>query len=573
MNRRDFVKNGVLLSAVPTIFPFLSPFDAQPMPPSSAEKPEWVVEMIRRNELSIENAYTRRINDQNSPRYGAVLDGVEIATPHSSLGFIKSGICCLASPESKYHNDQKLLSDLVDTAKFLLTLQHEDGTIDLVTTNFHSTPDTGFLVKYLCPAVAVFRDSKVTNKEPLMALMKEFLENAGRALVVGGIHTPNHRWVVSGALASLHMLWPKPEYVERAETWLSEGIDLDEDGQYQEKSSYIYSSLSDRVLITIARGFNKPEILDYVRKNLEMTFYYIHPNGEIVTEASGRQDNSIIGTLENYYYPYRYLALKDNNPQFAAACRLIEETAPTKTAGFIQYFLEDPSLWKDLPKGRELPTNYFKHFANSNLIRVRRGDYDASILPKNPAFFNFHKKNVALQGLRVASAFFGKGQFTADEYRIEDGTIYMESRLEGPYYQPFPADKIPGDGVWENMPRTERPQSEVQQFRTAIAISEIENGFEIDIEIDGTDHVPLAVELIFRPGGRMKNATAHNDLKDVYFLEDGYGQYEADGELIEFGPAHHEHKWVDIRGGLPRMDAPTVYLTGLTPFKKTIKIS
>src|SRR5690606_28518269 len=384
MNRSDFVRNGVVLSTILTIFPFLPSLNEQFIASSAAEKPDWVIDMIRRNELSVENAYTRRINDKDSPKYGAVLDGVEIATPHSSLGFIKSGICCLASSESKYHNDQKLLSDLVDTAKFLLTLQHEDGTIDLVTTNFHSTPDTGFLVKYLCPAVAVFRNSKVKNKEPLMALMKEFLENAGRALVVGGIHTPNHRWVVSGALASLHMLWPKPEYLQRAETWLSEGIDLDEEGQYQEKSSYIYSSLSDRVLITIARGFNKPEILEYVRKNLEMTFYYLHPNGEIVTEASGRQDNSIIGTLENYYYPYRYLALKDNNPQFAAACRLIEETAATKTAGFIQYFLEDPTLWKDLPKGGELPTNYFKHFANSKLIRIRRGDYDASILPQNP---------------------------------------------------------------------------------------------------------------------------------------------------------------------------------------------
>lgn len=573
MNRRDFVKSGVLLSAVPTVLPFLSPFYPEDLDAPRRDKPEWVIEMIRRNELSIESSYKRRINDKSNSRYGAVLDGVEIATPHASLGFVKSGICCLASPESRFHNDQKLLADLVDTAKFLLTLQHADGTIDLVTTNFHSTPDTGFLVKYLCPAVAVFRESKVEDKEPLMALMKQFLENAGRALVVGGVHTPNHRWVVSAALASIHMLWPNPAYIKRAETWLSEGIDLDVDGQYQEKSSYIYSSLSDRVLITAARGFDKPELLDYVRKNLEMTFYYIHPNGEIVTEASGRQDNSIIGTLENYYYPYRYLALKDGNPQYAAACRLIEETAATKTAGFIQYFLEDPSLWQDLPKGGALPTDYFKHFSNSNLIRVRRGDYDASILPKNPAFFNFHKKKTVLQGVRVASAFFGKGQFTADEYRIENGKVYMESKLEGPYYQPFPADKIPGDGVWENMPRTERPLSEVQHFKTQVNVSEIDGGFELEIDIEGTDRVPLTVELIFRPGGKMKNVTAHQDVSDVYFLEDGFGRYESDGEVIEFGPAHHEHKWIDIRGGLPRMDAPTVYLTGFTPFKKKIRIS
>src|SRR5690554_5724727 len=197
MNRRKFVKNGALLSAIPTVFPFLSSFYEGNQSSVGGSKPEWLVEMIRRNDLSVESSYKRRINDKNHPGYGAVLDGVEIATPHSAVGFIKSGICCLSSPESKWFNDQTLLSDLVDTAKFLLTLQHPDGTIDLVTTNFHSTPDTGFLVKYLCPAVAVFQASEVDGRESLLVLVKQFLENAGQALLVGGVHTPNHRWVVS----------------------------------------------------------------------------------------------------------------------------------------------------------------------------------------------------------------------------------------------------------------------------------------------------------------------------------------------------------------------------------------
>src|SRR5690554_4801158 len=572
MNRRKFVKNGIVLSAVPTVLPFLPSYLKEDTP-APGKKPVWLVEMIHRNDQNIENALKRRISDKDDPRYGAVLDGVDIVTPHGVLGLIKASILSLTSPESKWYDDQRLLKDLVDSAKFLLTLQHEDGTIDLVITNFHSTPDTGFLVKYLCPAVAILRKSDVKGKDALLDLLKQFLQNAGKALLVGGVHTPNHRWVVSAALASLHMLWPNQAYVERAETWLSEGIDLDVDGQYQEKSSYIYSSLSDRVLITVARGFNKPELLDYVRKNLDMTFYYIHPNGEIVTEASGRQDNSIIGTLENYYYPYRYLAIKDQNPQYAAACRLIEATAFVKTTGFLQYFLEDETLWQELPKAGTLPVNYFKTFSNSDLIRIRRGNYDASILPNNPAFFTFQKKAAVLQGLRVASAFFGKGQFTAEHYQVENNTIHMERSLEGPYYQPFPKDKIPGDGVWENMPRTERPLSEVQKQTTSVDIVEVEGGFELEITVEGTDNVPLVVELIFRPGGEFKNVTPHENLANVHFLKEGNGKYEMNGDVIEFGPGHYEHKWVDIRGGLPRVDAPSVYLTGITPFKKKIRIS
>src|SRR5690606_20506159 len=116
------------------------------------------------------------------------------------------------------------------------------------------------------------------------------LVRAGEALSTRGIHTPNHRWVVCAALAQLYTLWQHPSYLKRIDEWLFEKIDMDPDGQYNEKSTFIYSSLSNRVLILIAKGANKPELLDYVRRNLDMTQYYVHPNGEVVTDASGRQD-------------------------------------------------------------------------------------------------------------------------------------------------------------------------------------------------------------------------------------------------------------------------------------------
>jgi hypothetical protein len=46
----------------------------------------------------------------------------------------------------------------------------------------------------------------------LPQLLKKYLLNAGEALSVGGIHTPNHRWVVSGALAWINSFFPNPKY-------------------------------------------------------------------------------------------------------------------------------------------------------------------------------------------------------------------------------------------------------------------------------------------------------------------------------------------------------------------------
>jgi len=44
----------------------------------------------------------------------------------------------------------------------------------------------------------------------------------------------------------------------------------------------------------------------------------------------------------------------------------------------------------------------------------------------------------------------------------------LSSSLEGVYYQPYPADKIPGDGDWSKMPKANRTQSEIQQLNTVI---------------------------------------------------------------------------------------------------------
>lgn len=571
MDRRSFIrKNGQLTLLAPFI-----PFTMEGLTGFSRElqKPAWLIKMIANNDQAVNRIQARYVDKPSSPVFGAVLDGNDIASPHAVTSFLKTGICSLVSPESDFFKDRALVEKLGHAAAFLKNLQHEDGTIDLLSTNFHSTPDTGFIVKWLAPVWRLLEESTVPEKEKISTPLYGFLKQAGEALKVGGIHTPNHRWVVCAALAELYKINKDQGYLERAERWLMEGIDMDADGQYEEKSSYIYSSLSNRVLISMARGFDKPELLDYVRKNLEMNFYYLHPNGEIVTEASGRQDNSIVGTLENYYYPYRYLALKDNNGQFAAACKLIEDTAFEKTTGFLYYFLEDPDLWKDLPTAEPLPVNYARTFENSKLTRIRRGAYDASILAGSTAFFTFHKKQVALQGIRFASAFFGKGQFSSDSFSEENGKYVLTSYLEGPYYQPFPKDEIPGDGDWSKMPRSERPTSEVQHLTSKATISEDEEGFLIDIEIQGTDRVPVAVELIFRPGGTFVGTVPHEQLADVVYLKEDTGKYSYGESAIHFGPGIHEHSWVQIRGALPKMDAPTAYLCGFTPFHHQIRIS
>ncbi|WP_114750714.1 hypothetical protein [Pleomorphovibrio marinus] len=572
MKRRKFFQKTGKLAMLSPLIPVQPEWLNFLALPNQEEMPEWLLELIKVNDSNVSRLLDQFIDEPSHHQFGGIQDSYQMATAHSVTAFLKTGLCALLAKSSDYYKDPELLEKLSASANFLVKVQHEDGTIDLVTTNFHSTPDTAFIVKWLMPIYRVFLHSDLPDKQSLEEPLYRFFNNAGEALVIGGIHTPNHRWVVCGALAELYQWNRNQRYLERAEQWLAEGIDMDPDGQYEEKSSYIYSSLSDRVLISTARGFEKFNLLEYVRKNLEMTFYYLHPNGEIVTEASGRQDNSIVATLERYYYPYRYMALRDRNGHFAAACKLIENSVFEKASGFLYYFLEDTSLWEELPPSKPLPTNYVRKFLHSGLVRIRRGNYDGSILLDNPVFFTFHKRKTVLQGVRLASAFFGKGQFKADSFEEKDGVYVLSSELEGPYYQPFEKGEVSGDGDWSKMPRTDRKTSEVQKLHTNVRIKEITGGFEMEIDIAGTDHVPVALELIFREGGELKGVQPYQDLPETYFLSGEEGIYEREGEKILFGPGRQEHTWVAIRGALPKMNAPTVFLTGFTPFHQKIQL-
>ncbi len=565
MNRRNFAQLGAAVIG-------LSPFLGFAMTEKAiAQKPAWLIDLIRLNDKQISDNPNPQITDSASPHVGAISDGEGIPNALSTGGYISLWAISVSCPESTYYASPNLLQYIEKGAQYLTKAQHSDGTIDLLSSNFHSPPDTAFSVDNV--AIAYQLIAPVKGAEKALIPLKKYLLKAGEALIVGGIHTPNHRWVVAAALLKLNAIWPDKRYVARAEEWLLEHIDIDPDGQYTEKSAGGYTAIVNRMLIEMAKGLKKPEILDAVRKNLNMTMYYVHPNGEVVTEASNRQDKGTIKFLNSYYYSYRYLALLDKNGEFAAMCRLIEKSSADANSEHLNYFLLEPELWEELPSVKNLPTNYVKTFPYSGIVRIRRGQWDATILSNNPGFLTFHKGNAVMQGMRIAASFFGKGQFQSS-YIEQDGNKWiLKNALEGPYYQPYPKDKIDPQGDLSKMPRTVRPKSEVQNLSYQVDISEHEEGINIDFDIKGTVGVPVTLELIFRPGGKLKGVNPVIGKPNSHLFADKEGSYSAGEDTIKFNPGMALHKGVNLRGALPTLDAPTVYLTGITPFKHTLKLS
>jgi hypothetical protein len=96
---------------------------------------------------------------------------------------------------------------------------------------------------------------------------------------------------------------------------------------------------------------------------------------------------------------------------------------------------------------------------------------------------------------------------------------------------------------------------------------------ELQFRIEGTDHVPVAIELAFRRGGILEGVQPVKGVADAYLLGSGGGRYRLGNDVISFGPGRTEHTWTQLRGALGKWDGQSVYLTGFTPFRFTLTLS
>lgn len=418
-------------------------------------------------------------------------------------------------------------------------------------------------------------------------------------MVTGGVHTPNHRWVISAALANINALYPNAKYIRRIDEWLAEGIFLDEDGHYLERSG-VYSAVIDSAFITMASLLNMPELFDMVSKNLTMYYYYTEPNGDVISIDSRRQDQLKTSTITQFYLQYRYMAIHTGNSLFAYMTKKIETLPDFESLVLSQSliaFMENTDLQKELPVSKKSPDDFEKFFATSGLARIRDEDTSITIFggsdkpvqiisgrSSNPNFLTFTKGNAKLKYMRLSTSFFRMGYFRSDGLVKEERIYRLAETKEAYYYQPIAATsrKIDGDyklsaspdgRFWNKMDFDSREKSNVKKQITTIEITENNGVLNLEFKVDGPPNVEVILEMCFNEGGTLTGAepTENND----YLLKSSSGTYSFGGDTITFGPGKHEHQYIDnleseqygYHQGSLRTDGVHVYLTGYTPFR------
>jgi hypothetical protein len=500
---------------------------------------------------------------------------------------------------SAYFHDPAMAGPLEVLVDRLAALQHDDGLYDIG--NLHSPPDTAFALQDLCLIWALLDADDEKATAPQRAILEQIIRKAGPALATGGLHTPNHRWEVSAALARTHQLFPDDRYARRIDDWLGEGIDATPDGIYSERSPNYAAEVTNPSLLTIARLRNRPELIEYVRRNLTATMFHLEPNGEVEAVASRRQDQTMSKDVARYLTQFRELALLDSDGRFATIAQDIERRSADELGDFLAEVLERPRLAARLPAGVPVPSDFVQEYPAQGLARIRRGTRTATIfggtdfhdiamiasgLSTNPTFFKLRQGAAILDSVRLSPQFFGTGHFRSDGLqRTGEHTFTLSDEVKVPYHLPLPREYRRTDGAYDltpdgrfyaSMDFPHRPKH-YRVLRTSVAVTEVSGGFDLTFDLSGSE-APLAIELCFRPGGTLTGVDPI-DAAGNYQLSAGTGRYTVGSDWIEFGPGNGDTRvtmdpgelYTQLNGNLTP-DGLRVYLTGRSPLHYTVTL-
>jgi hypothetical protein len=518
------------------------------------------VEVVARHDESVDRLLRAQITDTASRFAGTLEDASGLHSPGAAGGLLTACATAFLQPASKHYRAPLLLERSRLAAAFLERAQTPDGNIDLLVTNFNSPPDTGFVVHGVGSAACLAHRA---GSREWLDIMEPFLRRAGRGMARGGVHTPNHRWVVSSALAQIHEVFPDPAYLRRIDQWLAEGIDIDADGQFTERSTGVYNAICDRSFTVLAAKLNRPALLDPVRRNLDAMMYLLHPGFEVVTEISRRQDQYERRDMAPYWFPLQYLAAHDRNGRYAAIANRFPAAAS------LTALMEYPELQQDVPTAA-VPDDYVKMLPALEALRIRHGALSATVLLRNDShFLGFRRGDAVINAVRFASAFFGKGQFIPSEWKQDGDGYLLSQQLQAGYYQPFDPPRRVAAGEWGGV-RESRRQSEICRLTQSARISETKTGLRLRLRADGTRNVPVAVEIALREGGKLEGCI---EVNGSWILASGFATYRVGNDVVRFGPGLREHSYTQVRGAETPVPGTRVYLCGYTPFEREIELS
>lgn len=493
-----------------------------------------------------------QVTDKERPDYGGYFDDTYGFASPSHIGnahFIQIAGCCCFCPESAYYDNAAVLERLMLAVAYQKKCQRPSGFIDIPFTNFDSPSDTGFAISILAMAAYMAQQAGTEAGKRFDAAIKPYLLSSADAVAGGGFHTPNHRWVIASAMAQVMELYPEADYTEAIEAYLKEGIDINPDGFYSERSTGGYNAVVNRQLTYLAEAMCHPDIHDAVKANLDCMMRLVNSDWSVVTSVSLRQDKGTRITPAKGVDSFYYTAMRTGDPVLSRAAQKLLELCGYRNDYLLYLFARHPE-WRDctLPQGQDFE-DYTAYMADSGIYRIRRGPLSVTVVNGLSGVLSLSYGKADLSELRLFSPYFAGAKFKGTHMQPIDGGVrvtlqseFLLPQLPGywlPTGKPVDFNRLPF-GNLDDRTVNKRPE-----FIFYLDIVECPGGLDLHIRTDGgMECVPFLAEFLFVPGGQVETEdvsfTAVPD--QTLLLKSGYMTYSAGGDAITIGPGCHAHR-------------------------------
>jgi hypothetical protein len=506
----------------------------------------------------------------------------DILTPpfprNTSIRLLKM-VSAWLNPESLFYQDPRIIQSGLKALAFLKSEQRPSGNIDLYDCNFDSAPDSGFLLWDLIPLLWLLE--KTGDKDALKlreetgALISSVLEG----LRTGGFHTANHRWVISSALAAGFNITGNYAYLARAERYLAEGVDCNEDGEYSERSA-IYNGINNHAMIMLYEELHEEKYLRYVQRNLRMMLHFFEGDGSLFTENSTRQDRGRKMFAGAYIYQYLFVAHYLGDEEAARTAAWIAGDYLEKRRHPAPDCLYALTLHPELkfPEGGSAETfrlpDCHRYFKSSGLVRYRKDRFTYSLLSDNPKWLCF--SSGALSGCcKISLGYFSCGNARIDEPEILNDGCRFSFRAEAYYFEPLGTvekEIVNFRQEDHSLRRRQHPNS------TALDIRLRHRKGGIDITFTGSECTGVSYCFEFVLPADLPAVGEHFALRpkpgDYVLLKDGSLTLSNGMDALRIGGGFASRDiFATSRNGVPRStDGFTVFMNGTAPFTQTVSI-
>ncbi|MEU9348347.1 hypothetical protein AB0D74_44835 [Streptomyces sp. NPDC048278] len=546
--------------------------------------------------------------DRSAAPLAARPDEEAVGVTHRELARrVKTLVAAYRSPESALHGSGRAVTAALTHLRALRAAQTPSG-LFAGGDNVQSPPDSAFTVNDVCDAHVLAAGAGPELRD-VTAALAEIAGAATTALLTGGVHTPNHRWELCAALARLHRSFPDDRLPDRVDAWLAEGVDIDAEGLYSERSAVYASHVTNPSLLLLSDVLGRTDLRDAVERNLTATLDLIRPDGTVETVHSRRQDQRHPFPLAPYLPHYRLFAIRTGRGDLSRAARLAA-AGGIDDPDLLAQTLLTPDLCRalpapapePLPRARYLTTARLASHASATAHSVLYGGSDVpehrrirSGLACNPTFLRLFAGDAVLESVRLSRGFFDLGPFrAAGMEQLADHRYRLTQTLTAAYYQPLPPELRRDDGAYRMadegrfsaaMAFPDRPRDEISQT-TRVEAELRDDGADLRIEISGP-RVPWALELTFRPGGVTEGAVPIGDGR--WCLTTGATTYRVGSDEIRVeaaveageplaGPDRSDVLRYDpgqdhtVVGGTDATTGNRVYLGGLGPQTLTVAL-